>query len=86
MGSGAVYPVTLDQFMVPPFEIPRHFKKLYALDVGWNRTAALWLALDPNTDTIYIYDEHYIGEQPPAVHASAILSRGNWIPGVTISL
>lgn len=82
MGSGAVYPVTLDQFMVPPFEIPRHFKKLYALDVGWNRTAALWLALDPNTDTIYIYDEHYIGEQPPAVHASAILSRGNWIPGV----
>lgn len=82
MGSGAVYPITLDQFIVSPFEIPRHFKKLYALDVGWNRTAALWLAVDPNTDTVYIYDEHYVAEQPPSVHASAILSRGNWIPGV----
>lgn len=82
MGSGAVYPITLDQVMVDPFEIPRHFKKLYALDVGWNRTACLWLALDPNTDTIYVYDEHYIAEMPPAVHASSITSRGQWIPGV----
>lgn len=82
MGSGAVYPITLDQFIVPPFEIPKHYKRLYALDVGWNRTAALWLALDPNTDTIYIYDEHYVAEQPPAVHASAIRSRGEWISGV----
>lgn len=82
MGSGAVYPITLEQFIVQPFEIPRHFKKLYALDVGWNRTAALWLALDPNTDTVYVYDEHYISEQPPAVHATSIRSRGEWIPGV----
>lgn len=82
MGSGAVYPITLEQFIVPPFDIPRHFKKLYALDVGWNRTAALWFAVDPNTDTVYIYDEHYVGEQPPSVHASAIRSRGEWIPGV----
>lgn len=82
MGSGAVYPITLDSIVVDPFEIPTHFKKLYALDVGWNRTAALWGALDPNTDTLYIYDEHYVGEQPPAVHAASIRSRGEWIPGV----
>lgn len=82
MGSGAVYPVTLDSIVVSPFEIPSHFKKLYALDVGWNRTAALWGAIDPNTDTLYLYDEHYVGEQPPAVHAASIRSRGEWIPGV----
>lgn len=82
MGSGAVYPISLENFIVDPFEIPQHFKRLYAMDVGWNRTACLWLALDPNTDTIYVYDEHYVGEQPPAVHASAIRSRGAWIPGV----
>lgn len=82
MGSGAVYPVTLDSIVVSPFEIPSHFKKLYALDVGWNRTAAIWGAIDPNTDTLYLYDEHYVGEQPPAVHAASIRSRGEWIPGV----
>lgn len=82
MGSGAVYPITLDQFVVDPFEIPDHFKRLYAMDVGWNRTAALWFAVDPNSGLIYIYDEHYIGEQPPASHAHSIRSRGEWIPGV----
>lgn len=82
MGSGNVYPLTLESMMVEPFPIPPHFKKLYALDVGWNRTAVLWGALDPNTDTLYLYDEHYVQEQPPAVHAHAIRSRGEWIPGV----
>ena len=82
MGSGAVYPITLDSIVVNPFEIPAHFKRIYALDVGWNRTAGLWGALDPNTDTLYIYEEHYVGEQPPAVHAASIRSKGEWIPGV----
>lgn len=82
MGSGAVYPITLESLVVPPFEIPTYFKKLYALDVGWNRTAGIWGALDPNTDTLYLYDEHYVGEQPPAVHAASIRSKGEWIPGV----
>lgn len=82
MGSGAVYPITLDSLVVDPFEIPSHFRKLYAMDVGWNRTAALWGALDPNSDMLYLFDEHYVGEQPPAVHASGIRSRGEWIPGV----
>lgn len=82
MGSGAVYPITIDQLIVDPFAIPRHWRKLYSMDVGWNRTAALWFALDPNTDTVYVYDEHYVGEQPPAVHAAGIRARGDWIPGV----
>lgn len=82
MGSGNVYPLSLESMMVDPFPIPNNFKKLYAMDVGWNRTAALWFALDPNTDTVYVYDEHYVGEQPPAVHGHSIRSRGEWIPGV----
>lgn len=82
MGSGNVYPISLESMMVDPFEIPRHWKKMYALDVGWNRTAALWGAIDPMSDTLYIYDEHYVGEQPPAVHAASIRARGEWIQGV----
>lgn len=82
MGSGAVYPLSLDQFVVDPFEIPEHFKRLYALDVGWNFTACIWLAIDPNSGIVYLYDEHYVEKQPPAVHAHSIRSRGEWIPGV----
>jgi phage terminase large subunit-like protein len=82
MGSGNVYPIPLEDILVTPFEIPHHFKKLYAMDVGWNRTSALWIAEDPNTGTIYLYDEHYMGEAPPAIHAQAIKNRGEWIYGV----
>lgn len=82
MGSGNVYPIAIESILCDPFEIPRHFRRMYALDVGWNRTACLWAAIDPNTDMVYIYDEYYVGEQPPAVHAASIRSRGKWIPGV----
>lgn len=82
MGSGNVYPISLESMMIAPFQIPDHFKKMYALDVGWNRTAALWAAIDPQSDVIYIIDEHYLSEAPPPMHAAAIRSRGAWIPGV----
>ena len=82
MGSGNVYPMSLETMVCPPFEIPSHYKRLFALDVGWNRTACLWLAQDPSSGMVYVYDEHYMAEQPPAVHAASIRSRGQWIPGV----
>jgi phage terminase large subunit-like protein len=82
MGSGNVFPITLEEIMVQPFQIPHYFKRLFALDVGWNRTAVLWAAIDPQSDIVYIYDEHYVGEQQPPIHAAAIRSRGEWIPGV----
>ena len=81
MGSGSVYPMSLENMLVEPFQIPRHFKRLYGMDVGWNRTAVIWGALDPNTDTLYLYDEHYLAESQPAVHAFSVRSRGEWING-----
>lgn len=82
LGSGVIYPVIEDQWVVDPFEIPRHWPRAFALDVGWNRTACIWGAWDRDTDTVYEYDEYYVGEAPPQVHAEAIRSRGSWIPGV----
>lgn len=52
------------------------------MDVGWNRTAALWGAYDRETSTLYIYDEYYRGQAEPSVHAAGISQRGKWIPGV----
>ena len=82
LGAGAIYPVPEDVVLCDPFAIPDYFPQCYALDVGWNRTAALWAAHDPNTDIAYLYSEHYRGEAEPPVHAAAIRARGTWIPGV----
>lgn len=82
MGSGNIYPIPIEDITVEPFPIPDYYERLYALDVGWNKTAALWAARNPDTDVIYIYDEHYQGESAPATHAEAIKARGAWIPGV----
>jgi len=82
MGSGNVYSMPLEQVLVEPFAIPESWPRMYGLDVGWNKTAAVWGALDPATDTIYIYDEHYRGKEEPFVHAYSIQARGDWIHGV----
>lgn len=81
LGAGKIYPVEEDALLVDPFEMPRYWPRAYALDVGWNRTAALWGAWDRDSDTVYLYSEYYAGQQPPSVHASAIRSRGDWIVG-----
>lgn len=76
IGVGKIYPVALEHMLVDPFDLPKHWVKGYALDVGWNKTAALWGALDRDSDTLYLYSEHYQGMAEPAVHASAIKGRG----------
>lgn len=81
VGSGMVYPVDPVNITVDDFELPKHYKRLYALDVGWNNTAALWGAWDQDNDIVYLYSEHKQGQAEPVVHAKAIKSRGEWIPG-----
>ncbi len=81
LGAGAIYPVELSEIVVDPFPIPAHWLRCYALDVGWNRTAALWGALDRSADCWYFYTEHYRGMAEPSIHATAIRARGEWIPG-----
>lgn len=80
LGAGAIYPVPESAVICDPFEIPKHWPRSYGLDVGWNRTAAIFGAQDRETDCVYWYSEHYQGEGEPAVHASAIKARGN-LPG-----
>ena len=82
LGSGAIYPVPESDVVVPDFEIPAHWPRAFALDVGWNRTAAIWGALDRETSTVYLYSEHYRGQAEPVLHAEAIKGRGAWVPGV----
>jgi hypothetical protein len=82
LGAGAIYPVEESVFLVDPFAIPAYWPKAYGFDVGWNRTAAVWGAHDRDTDTVYLYAEHYRGQAEPSIHAVAVKARGAWIPGV----
>jgi phage terminase large subunit-like protein len=82
LGSGAIYTVAEEEFVTEPFEIPKHWPRCFGLDVGWNNTACVWLALDRGTDTAYIYDAYKRGGVEPAAHEADIARRGEWIPGV----
>ena len=81
LGAGAIYPYLEDNVTCEPFEIPPYWPKVYGLDSGWSRTAAVWGAQDPDSKIIYLYSEHYLSEAHPAIHASAIKARGAWMYG-----
>lgn len=83
IGIGKIFPFEESGFVIPPLEIPRHWHRLYGLDVGiTHSTAAEWGAVDRDTDTLYVYSEHCMANTLPPVHAQAIKARGVWVPGV----
>jgi phage terminase large subunit-like protein len=82
LGSGAIYQVPEEDITVADFAIPEYWPRAYGMDVGWNRTAAVWGARNNETGEIFLYSEHYQGLKEPSLHAEAISSRGKWIYGV----
>lgn len=81
MGSGAVYPLPRSMIEIDPIPIPKFWKKIAGLDVGFNVTAAEFAAHDTENDVVYIYDEFVGREQNPASNASGIRHRtGKWMP------
>lgn len=83
IGSGAIYPISEHIFTTDPFKIPDHYSKWYGLDVGFNFTAATFMAYSHEEDIMYVYAE-YVGERcEPAVNAAAIRARSQgWLRGV----
>lgn len=82
LGSGAIYPIPEEDLLISPFEIPSHWPRSYGFDTGWKRTAAIWLAWDPETGGAVAYDEYYRGKVDPAIHARGLRKRGDWMTGV----
>jgi phage terminase large subunit-like protein len=82
LGSGAIYPIGESEILVPTRAIPETWRRVYAMDVGWNKTAVIWGAEDPGSQNLELYDEHYMGQGEPASHAHAVKARGDWIYGV----
>ena len=72
LGSGVIYPVDEEDYLIDPIAIPDFWGRSYALDVGWNRTAALFAAHNPESDIYYLTGEYYASQKEPAVHAFGI--------------
>ena len=81
IGIGAIYPIPEEEYMVAPFELPYWWPRNFGMDVGWNATAAIWFATDPQSGVVYAYSEYMRGQAEPSIHADAIKARGDWIPG-----
>jgi phage terminase large subunit-like protein len=83
LGSGAIYPIAETDVLITPFEIPKHWRHVYAMDVGWNNTAAVFLAIDPDSEIIYVVSDYKRGSAEPSIHAEAVRTRarGDGKPG-----
>jgi len=63
--------------VVDPFEVPKEWPKIIALDHGvTNPTAVVWGAIDFDGD-IFIYDEHYEAGKVISYHSEQIKKRDN---------
>jgi hypothetical protein len=73
MGSGRVFPVDEESLLVDPFECPKHWLRLGALDFGWTHYAAfceLWW--DRDHDVIYLVRTIRMREATPLQHVKAV--------------
>lgn len=81
LGEGLVYPVPDDVLSIPAFPIPDHFRKIAAVDFGGASPtghffAGAFIAYDPDTDIIYLYDTLKQRGTTVAENGSALLKRG----------
>ena len=81
LGAGRVFPIYEDDITYRRLLIEPHWPRAYGLDFGWNTTAAVWGAKDPNTGTIYLYAEYAGHKCAPYVHANAIQAKGKYLVG-----
>ncbi len=81
MGSGRVFPLADEAVSVQPFQIPAHWPRIVGIDFGIDHpTAAVWMAWDRDSDTLYVTDAYRVKDTSIVQHAAAIRTRGEWIP------
>lgn len=80
-GSGAVFPIKLDDILCDSFPIPEHWAQVCGIDFGWDHpSAGVRLAFNRDTDELYVTAIHREREQTPMMFASAVKHWGEWIP------
>jgi PBSX family phage terminase large subunit len=78
--EGMVYP-NFGNIATESFEVPNTWERFVALDHGLrNPTAVMFGAIDPDTGTVYIYDEYYQPNRTVPEHAKDIKPMIEKIP------
>ena len=83
LGSGKIFQTPEEQIRIEPFPIPPHWRFLWGLDFGQDHPfAAVLLAVDADTDTIYIIHEVRMKDSLTIQHAAAMKAYkgGGMIP------
>lgn len=80
--SGLVYPLWKPAVhMVDPIRIPREWRRLVSIDpAATGTTAAVWAAVEPGTNNLYLYREYYERDKIVSDHAKNILTRNGTDP------
>lgn len=81
LGSGRVFPLDEDDLKVKAFPIPDHWPLIGGLDFGYDHPfAAVRLAWDRDSDTIYVTHSYGQRQATPVIHAAAIKPWGRQLP------
>jgi phage terminase large subunit-like protein len=81
LGSGRIFPVAEEKIVTPPIAIPSYWALIGGVDFGWDHPfAAVKLAWDRDTDTIYVINEYRMREATPIHHAAEIRHWGVELP------
>ena len=81
LGSGLIFPVPEELFVIPPIQIPNHWVRIGGLDFGWDHpTAAVELAWDRDADVVYLTKDYRQRQATPVIHAAAVKPWGDWLP------
>jgi hypothetical protein len=83
-GEYKVYTTLMDQCIIPSPKhgIPFHWPKAYGFKVTWDKVAAVFLAYDKDTDTVYVYDEYFSKAKEAIIHGHIMAKKtGQWMYG-----
>jgi phage terminase large subunit-like protein len=73
LGSGRIFPIAEERIAIEHRDIPPHWPRIGGLDFGWDHPfAAVEVAWDRDTDTVYVTKAYRIRETTPVIHAAAL--------------
>lgn len=75
--SGLVYNLwDAEKHLIKPRKLPREWRRIVSIDpAATGTTAAVWAAIEPGTNDIYVYREYYEDNLIVSEHAKNILAR-----------
>jgi phage terminase large subunit-like protein len=81
LGSGRIFPVTEEDILVEPFDIPKSWVQIGGMDFGWDHPfAAVKCAWNRDADIFYVCSDYRQREATPIIHCAALRPWGDWLP------